>query len=197
VVAGAEPTSHPAGNPDGHHTASQCGDYGVVVEGRLVAAVERKSLADLTGSLLSGKLGYALGELAALPRAAVVVEDRYSEVFKLERVRPATVADGVAELQIRWPNVPIVFCETRQLAEEWTYRYLAAASVWAGGESAALRRAGLDDDELADAPDAPEPSTGEVRAWARREGIAVPDRGRLRPEVWDAWRSSRAARQDA
>jgi hypothetical protein len=34
----------------------------------------------------------------------VVVEDRYSQVFKLERVRPALVADGLAELQIRWPN---------------------------------------------------------------------------------------------
>jgi hypothetical protein len=26
--------------------------------------------------------------------------------------------------------VPIVFCETRKLAEEWTYRYLAAAWTW-------------------------------------------------------------------
>ena len=38
---------------------------------------------------------------------------------------------GVAELQIRWPNVPVVFCETRQLTEGWTYRFLAAAHVWA------------------------------------------------------------------
>jgi hypothetical protein len=43
-----------------------------------------------------------------LPRAAVVVEGRYSHVFKL-----------------CWPNVPVVFCETRPLAEEWTYRLLA------------------------------------------------------------------------
>jgi hypothetical protein len=52
---------------------------------------------------------------------------RYSQIFKLDRIRPAVVADGLAELQVRWPGVPIVFCETRQLAEEWTYRYLAAA----------------------------------------------------------------------
>ena len=50
--------------------------------GALVAAVERKSLPDLVSSLTSGRLRYALGELAALPRAAVVVEDRYSQVFK-------------------------------------------------------------------------------------------------------------------
>jgi hypothetical protein len=48
-------------------------------------------------------------ELAALPRAAVVVEDRYSAIFKLDHIHPAQVADGFAELQIRWPNVPIVY----------------------------------------------------------------------------------------
>ena len=96
--------------------------------GELVAAVERKSLPDLVSSLTSGRLRFALGELATLPRAAVVVEDRYSQVFTLDRVRPAPVADGLAELQVRWPTIPIVFCETRKLAEEWTYRYLAAAT---------------------------------------------------------------------
>ena len=72
--------------------ALPCGDYGIVHDGRLVASVERKSLADLVASLTSGKLRYALAEMAALPRAAVVVEDRYSAIFKLDRVRPALVA---------------------------------------------------------------------------------------------------------
>ncbi len=106
--------------------ALPCGDYGLAIGGRLIASVERKSLSDLVASLTSGKLRYALAELAALPRAAVVVEDRYSQVFKLERVRPALVADGLAELQIRWPSVPVVFCETRRLAEEWTSSGAAA-----------------------------------------------------------------------
>ena len=48
-------------------------------------------------------------------------------MFKLERVRPSLVAEGLAEAQIRFPTVPIVFCETRLLAQEWTYRYLGAA----------------------------------------------------------------------
>jgi hypothetical protein len=97
--------------------ALPCGDYGIEYAGRLVAAVERKSLADLVSSLMNGKLRFALADMAALPRAAVVVEDRYSQVFKLERVRPAVVADGLAELQVRWPTVPIVYAETRSLAE--------------------------------------------------------------------------------
>ena len=173
--------------------ALPCGDYGLGVDGQLVAAVERKSLADLVASLTGGKLRYALAELAALPRAAVVVEDRYSAVFKLDRVRPAQIADGLAELQVRWPNVAIVFCETRPLAEEWTYRFLAAARIWAETETVALERIAtleVTNTELHTAPDAPGPSTAEVRAWARDKGIAVPGRGRLRSEVWDAWRTA-------
>lgn len=170
--------------------ALPCGDYGLIVDGRLAAAVERKSLPDLVTSLTTGKLRYALGDLAARPRAAVVVEDRYSQVFTLDRVRPAVVADGLAELQVRWPGVPVVFCETRALAEEWTYRYLAAAHAWATTEPAALARIGPVVSDLDHAPDAPEPSTAEVRAWAREQAITVPDRGRLRPEVWHAWRAA-------
>lgn len=171
--------------------ALPCGDYAIIVDGRLAAAVERKSLADLVSSLTGGKLHYALGELAGLPRAAVVVEDRYSQIYKLDWVRPAVIADGLAEYQVRWPNVPIVFCETRQLAEEWTYRWLAAAHAWATTEGDAVARiTGDTSHELSDAPPAPDPSTAEVRAWARATGLAVPDRGRLRPEVWDAWRTA-------
>ena len=172
--------------------ALPCGDYGVTVDGRLTAVVERKSLADLVASLTGGTLRYALGELSALPRAAVVVEDRYSQIFKLDRIRPAVVADGLAELQVRWPQVPILFCETRQLAEEFTYRYLAAAHTWASDERFAADRVGTDSAESrsVSAPDRSDPTTGEVRAWAHVTGLAVSDRGRLRPEIWQAWRDA-------
>ena len=175
--------------------ALPCGDYGIAADGRLAAAVERKTVADVVASLISGKLRYALAELAALPRAAVVIEDRYSALFKPGRVRPAQIADGLAELQVRWPNVPIVFCETRQLAEEWTYRFLAAAQAWAADEHAAIERITPPPGEpaatdLDRAPQAPKPSTAEVRAWARANGIAVPDRGKLRPDVWMAWQTT-------
>jgi hypothetical protein len=171
------------------------GDYGLVVGGRLAAAVERKSLTDLVSSLTGGKLRYALAELAALPRAAIAVEDRYSQVFKQDRVRPAQVADGLAELQVRWPGVPIVFCETRPLTEEWIYRYLAAAHTWAAAEPETLARVGPLVSELDDAPAAPGPTTAEVRTWARAHGITVPDRGRLRPEIFDAWHAAHTPMQ--
>ncbi len=171
-----------------------CGDYAIGAGGNLVASVERKSLADLVSSLISGRLRFALAELATLPRAAVVVEDRYSQIFALTRVRPAQVADGLAELQVRWPTIAIVFCENRKLAEEWTYRYLAAAHAWAEAEVPAIARIGAVEDGGAEGAPAgtptPAPTTAEVRAWARANGIAVPDRGRLRPEIHQAWRDA-------
>jgi hypothetical protein len=167
-----------------------CGDYAIIIDGTLVAAVERKSLPDLIASLTSGRLRYSLGELAALPRAAVVVEDRYSQIYKQDRVRPALVADGLAECQVRWPNIPIVFCETRSLAEEWTYRYLAAAHAWASTEPAAIQRIG----ELPTLRPVPEPKTGpspaEIRDWARRNGLEVSDRGRIPASIRQAWERS-------
>ena len=167
-----------------------CGDYAVVAAGKLVAAVERKSVADLTSSLSNGRLRFALGELATLPRAAVVVEDRYSAVFAQQHVRPALIADSLAELQVRWPTIPIVFAENRKLAEQWTYRYLAAAYRWAEAEAAAVARIGAGEDATAAAAPQPAPSTAEVRAWARANGFDVPDRGRLRPEIHQAWREA-------
>jgi hypothetical protein len=161
------------------------GDYGVELDGRLIAAVERKTLADLVSSVLSGKLRYALAELSALPRAAVVVEDRYSGVFKLDRVRPAMVADALAELQVRWPGVPLVFAETRPLAEQWTYRFLAAALTHIGSEEATAELAATL--PAAGALPPRPPTIGEVRAWALTAGLPVSDRGRLRPEIWTAY----------
>lgn len=173
--------------------ALPCGDYGVVEGGRLIASVERKSLPDLVAGLTGGKLRYQIADLASLPRAAVAVEDRYSQLFKLDRVRPAMIADGLAELQVRWPNVAIVFCETRQLAEEWTYRFLAAARAWSDTETAVLQRfsvVNVDSREPGGEAPPAGPTTAEVRAWARVAGLPVPDRGRLRPEIWSAWQAA-------
>ena len=49
-----------------------------------------------------------------LPHAALVVEDRWSSVFKLERVRPSVVAEGLAEVQIRFPTIPIALLTSGQ-----------------------------------------------------------------------------------
>jgi hypothetical protein len=107
-------------------------------------------------------------------------------------VRPALVADGLAELRVRWAGVPIVFAGSRSLIEEWVYRYLAAAHVWATNGLALVGRLGRDalEQETVTAPAAPEPATSEVRAWARSAGLVVPERGRLRPDIWAAWHAA-------
>ena len=167
------------------------GDYAVEHDGVVVAAVERKSLADLASSLLSGKLTYALGELAALPRAALVVENRYSALFKLEHVAGGQVADAVAEAQARFPAVPLFFAETRPLAEEWTYRFLGAAlselrghaaTAGAEGPFAPLCSTAQPANDHPAPPAAafvPTADAAAVRRWAAANGLPVAARGRL------------------
>ncbi len=107
------------------------GDYGVELDGQLVAAVQRKSLADLARRLLDGDLGFVLAELAAVPRAAGGLLRRGVQA----RARPARLlADLLARVQVRYPSVTIVFCGARKLAEEWTFRFLGAALAELAGE---------------------------------------------------------------
>lgn len=107
--------------------ALSAGDYAVMAGTEMVAAVERKTLENLQADLVSGKLAFVMVELSTLPAAAVVVEDRYTSLFKVEHVEPGWLPELVARLQVRFPQVPIVFCDNRKFAEEWTYRFLGAA----------------------------------------------------------------------
>jgi hypothetical protein len=114
------------------------GDYAAEVDGVVVGVVERKRLTELAGNLVDGSLLVTLGELAAARRAAIVVEDRWADVFRLEHVAPSMVAEMLAAAQVRYPNVPIVFCENRPLAQEWAYRFLGAAVAFSDEEAVDL-----------------------------------------------------------
>lgn len=165
------------------------GDYAVELDGEVVASVERKSLQDLVGTLTSGRGTYLFSALAGLPRAAVVVEERYSKVFDLDRIRPAVVADAIAEAQARFPTVPIIFAETRQLAQEWTYRFLAASLHETGLGAGTGQSLGELDGAPAPEPKPPKPAA--VRAWAKAHGYDVADKGRIRPELVEAYLAAR------
>lgn len=114
-------------------------------------------------------------------------------------MRPAVVAEAIAECHARFPQVPIIFAETRPLAQEWTYRFLAAAREEVGmvaptevalSEAAPIatpvsaaragRRGGAN---------RPAASTraAEIRTWAREHGYAVSDRGRIAADVRRAY----------
>jgi hypothetical protein len=88
----------------------------------LAPAVERKSLDNLASTLSDGTLAFQLQRLAELPLAAVVVEARYAALFKLEHVNGDWLADQLARLEVRHPEVTIVFADSRRYTEEWTYR---------------------------------------------------------------------------
>ncbi|HEV8296116.1 MAG TPA: ERCC4 domain-containing protein [Acidimicrobiales bacterium] len=103
------------------------GDYGVFWHGELIATVERKSLADLMKGVSDGSFVFQLAALASMPLAAVVVDARWSAVLKLEAGRGGWLAEQLARLHVRHPTVPVMFLETRAIAEDWTYRFLGAA----------------------------------------------------------------------
>ena len=86
--------------------------------------------------------------------------------------------------------MPIVFCETRKLAQEWTYRFLAAARVGLSEEMIGdLAVRGLE----AAPPLAPAPPTpADVRRWASAHDIVVSDRGRIPAAVMDQYLEARA-----
>lgn len=191
---------------DVHRQRLPVGDYGIYQDDRLVAVVERKSIADLTGTLLGGRMSYLLSDLTALPRAAVVVEEGYAKLFRQQQGRGSTAAEAVAEAQARFPSIPIVFCETRALAQEWIYRWLGAClTEWRTAEATAEledtfvsapdavhqldRTGGVGMD--ATGPAADEPSPAELRAWARLQGLHIPERGKIPNRIRQAWRDAR------
>jgi ERCC4 domain-containing protein len=114
--------------------ALPAGDYAVhAPDGTLLAAVERKSLENLAATLSDGTLAFQIQRLAELPLAAVVVEGRYSTLYKLEHVNGSWLADQLARLEVRYPEVHLVFADSRRFAEEWSYRFLSTALADATG----------------------------------------------------------------
>ncbi len=104
------------------------GDYAVqAADGTVLAAVERKSLDNLAATLSDGALAFQMQRLAELPLAAVVLEARYSALYKLEHVNGNWLADQLARLEVRYPEVHLVFADSRRFAEDWTYRFLTTA----------------------------------------------------------------------
>ncbi|MHB8611465.1 MAG: ERCC4 domain-containing protein [Candidatus Dormibacteraceae bacterium] len=93
----------------------------------MVAAIERKTLENLATSLSDGSLAFQLQRLAELPRAAVVVEGDYPDLFRTQPGRGSWLADMLGRLVVRYPEVPVVFAGSRKFAEEWAYRFLGAA----------------------------------------------------------------------
>ena len=105
------------------------GDYALVRDDEIIAVVERKTPADFATAAIGGQLGLALAELGQVRHAALVIEGRLSDVLKsATRVKPGWLLNVIAALQAEHAGVSWMFAETRQLAEEWAYRWLAASA---------------------------------------------------------------------
>lgn len=167
--------------------ALRVGDYAIELDGELAVVVERKSLADLVSTISGGKMRSLLAALATVPRSALVVEDRYSQIFKQSFVQPGLVAESLAEAQARFPTTPIVFCETRALAEEWTYRYLGASVTLLQEDAAAGHLVGALPGATAPEPAPATPTAAAIRAWARAAGMEIGERGRIPPDIRSAF----------
>ena len=102
-------------------------DYAAIVGEAVVAAIERKTLENLATSLSDGSLAFQLQRLAELPRAAIVVEGDYPDLFRTQPGRGSWLAEMLGRLAVRYPEVPVVFAGSRKFAEEWAYRFLGAA----------------------------------------------------------------------
>jgi hypothetical protein len=111
-----------------HRAALGAGDYAVGDPQHPVAVVERKTLENLVSSLSDGTLSFQMQRLGETRLAAVVIEGRYSELFRLQHVDGNWIADVLARLQARYPEIQVTFAEARRFAEEWTYRFLASAA---------------------------------------------------------------------
>ncbi len=108
--------------------ALPAGDYAVRDDdGGVLAAVERKSLENLATTLSDGTLAFQMQRLAELRLSAVVVEGRYPALLASPHVPGAWLGDILARLQVRYPEIQVVFADSRLFAEEWSYRFLAAA----------------------------------------------------------------------
>lgn len=128
--------------------ALPAGDYSVDgLEG--VVAVERKSLADFTRTVLHEFPRFAaeLDQLALLPQACIVVEADLDRVLRgqaadaLRGASPESLLGAAVHIQTRF-HVPVLWCGSRQAACAFTDAYLRMVAR----ETAARRAAGEDID---------------------------------------------------
>lgn len=106
-----------------------CGDYSIEgMEDRV--AIERKSMADLYGTLSRGRSRFIreLAKLNQLEFAAVIVEAEWSEAMmsppERSRLLPVCVDGMINAWMIRFPRVHWVWCPGRYIASKRCFKLL-------------------------------------------------------------------------
>ena len=108
------------------------GDYALMDGDNVLAVVERKTLDNLLADFgTMPVLHQKLTELAAQNNHALVIEAPYADFINPKKVHHYTAtfcARVIAELYALHPNLRIVFCANRKVANEWTRHFFQA--VW-------------------------------------------------------------------
>jgi hypothetical protein len=112
------------------------GDYALLAGERVIAVVERKTLANLLSDLAAPQaLHHQWADLAEHPTAAVVIEGQLADFLDRRRLAksgrrsPARVARALAELATLHPKLPMVFAGNRKLANRWCAEFFRAAEA--------------------------------------------------------------------
>jgi len=108
------------------------GDYALMDGDNIIALVERKTLDNLLADFNTMPvLHEKLAELATYQNNALVIEAPYADFLNAAKVHhytPSFCARAVGELHALHPDLRIVFCSNRKVANEWTRHYFSA--VW-------------------------------------------------------------------
>ena len=128
------------------------GDYALVLDGAVVAVVERKTFDGLLAEFgRMDVLRQRLLELSSYEHHALVIEAPYEDFLNPARVHhwsAAFCARAIADLYARYPRLRVVFCANRKIAEAWTRNYFGAVSAMTGGVSVGDKSAILNDDGM-------------------------------------------------
>jgi len=115
------------------------GDYALLVRGEPQAVIERKTFSNLLRDLSDLRvLHQKLGELAAYPLPALVVEAEYADFLRPERVKPLNVrycVRALAEIAVLHPGLALLFLGNRKLANAWALAFFSAAAGYAEEEA--------------------------------------------------------------
>jgi hypothetical protein len=139
------------------------GDYGLLIDDRLTAVVERKSFDNLLGEVGAVQaLHHQLADLATCPAAALVIEAEYRDFLDAGRLAgrwpAAHLARVLGELSALHPRLPIIYAGNRKMANAWTSHFFHAIGArqvapspqlvmeMAARYDAAPRQPGLDED---------------------------------------------------
>ncbi|MFN3966338.1 MAG: ERCC4 domain-containing protein [Endomicrobiia bacterium] len=103
------------------------GDYGLKIDGKLIAIAERKTIDNLLHEIATyDVLKLQLQELNSFEYKAVVFEAPYSDFInpkKLKAYNASYISEIIADLFVSFPEIQFVFCDNRKIAAEWIYRW--------------------------------------------------------------------------